>query len=110
MPQDRRDPTREAQEERGREAVFTQEIRLERENHENNTDSLTEICKNLTVFVDSLKKNEKRKAEELTLRLLRVADEKYEFSTVIKRLDKIKSLIISFLFITRILSIASLLS
>ena len=67
MPQGRRDLTRETQGERGREAVFTQEIRLERENYENNTDSLTEICKNLIVFADSLKRNKKYKAEKLTL-------------------------------------------
>ena len=110
MPQGRRDPTREAQGERGREAVSTQETRLERENHENNTDSLTEICKDLTVFADSLKGNEKRKAGELTLRLLRVAGEKHESSTVIKRLDEIKSLIISPPSTTRTSSTASSLS
>ena len=110
MSQSRRDPTRKAQEERGREAVFTQETRLKRKNHENNTDSLTEICKNLIIFIDSLKRNEKRKAEELILRLLRIIDKKYKSSTIIKRLNEIKSLIIFSLSIMRTLSITSLLS
>ena len=87
-----------------------QKLTREQENLTENDNNLTEICKNLAAFTDTLKRKTKREAETFILRLLRIIEKKREKNIVIRRFNKIKRLIVSFLSTIKILSTTSLLS